>query len=269
MIYKYIRFSTDKQDDRSQEQIIDEYLLRKGMNADRTFRDEGVSGSRAYTQRNLYDLCLSLQRNDTVVVSEVSRLTRSGIGELCEIIEHWFRPNGLRLIICREGFDIDCSDINPLVEMQLYMCATFAKIERSLIRGRTQNKLDSIKEDIANNGYYVTKAGKVITRLGGGKPTKQCHDAAGEKSAKKAEANEGNRAFENYIAIYESRHGSMEDVSGDKTGAWQRLADELNSMGFRTARGLEYNVIRAMSMYKNMKQRKRNKQQQGKEELCS
>ena len=28
MIYKYIRFSTEKQDDRSQETIIDEYLTR-------------------------------------------------------------------------------------------------------------------------------------------------------------------------------------------------------------------------------------------------
>lgn len=261
MIYKYIRFSTEKQDDRSQETIIDEYLTRKGMTADKTFRDEGISGGKAYTQRNLYGLCVSLQRHDTVVVSEVSRLTRSGIGELCEIIEKYFKPNGLRLIICREGFDIDCSDINPLVEMQLYMCATFAKIEKSLIQGRTKDKLESIKTEINEHGYYVTKSGRIIRKLGNErKPTQQCHAAAGEKSARNAEANEANKAFEAYIEIYESHHGSMDSVMENKMEAWQRLADELNRLGYTTATGLEYTALRAIGMYRNMKQRRNNRQ---------
>ena len=267
MIYKYIRFSTMKQEELSQDKIITEYLEHKGMKADATFKDEGVSGGKSYTQRNLYELCLSLQRHDTVVVSEVSRLTRSGIGELCEIIEKFFKPNGLRLIICNVGIDIDCSNIDPMTEMQLYIFAAVAKMEKELIRARTQAAIDCAKADIEEKGFHVTRKGRVITTLGGGKPTAQCHEAAGEKSAKLAEANKGNTAFEAYIEIYEANHGSMEDLTENKMEAWQRLADELNRLGYTTARGLEYNVIRAMSMYKNMKQRKRNKIKR--EEKCS
>ena len=63
---------------------------------------------------------------------QVSRLTRSGIGELSYIIEKHFKPNKLRLIICNVGLDIDCSDINPMIELQLAMMATFAKIEKTV-----------------------------------------------------------------------------------------------------------------------------------------
>ena len=46
MIYKYIRYSTDKQDEASQNQIITEYCFRKGIVANETFKDEGVSGGK-------------------------------------------------------------------------------------------------------------------------------------------------------------------------------------------------------------------------------
>lgn len=265
MIYKYIRFSTEKQDDRSQETIIDEYLTRKGMTADKTFKDEGISGGRAYTQRNLFNLCLSLQRHDTVVVSEVSRLTRSGIGELCEIIERYFKPNGLRLIICREGFDIDCSDINPLVEMQLYMCATFAKIEKSLIQGRTKDKLEAIKTEIDSNGFYVTKSGRVITKLGNGrKPTRECVKAASAKRMEKADSNEANKVFEAYLGIFESHHEPPQ--WGDTMAWYQDLADELNKMGCKTPSGEEYTAMRAYDMHRFLKRRLKRRNQIGKEE---
>lgn len=256
MIYKYIRFSTLKQEELSQDNIIEEYLHRKGMRSDITFKDEGVSGGRSYTQRNLFNLCKSLKRNDVVVVSEVSRLIRSGIGELCEIIEKYFKPNGLRLIICNVGIDIDCSNIEPLTEMQLYIFATVAKIEKELIRARTQSAIDCIKSDIETKGFHVSKKGNVITRLGSGrKPTKMCHEKAGEKSAKKAKDNANNVAFEKYIAIYESRYGAMDMTDKE---SWERLVSELITLGYKTSTGLDYTIERAKAMYRNMNKRKSN-----------
>ena len=264
MIYKYIRFSTMKQEEMSQDNIIEEYLQRKGMKSDMTFRDEGVSGGRSYKQRNLGVLCKSLNKGDTVVVSEVSRLTRSGIGELCEIVESYFKPNGLRLIICNVGIDIDCSNIDPMTEMQLYIFAAVAKMEKELIRARTQAAIDFAKANIESHGFHVTRKGKVITTLGGGKPTRQCHDAAGKKSAKNAAENVNNVNFANYIVIFEANHGSMDDTKEDKMTKWQLLADELNTLGYKTAKGFEYTAVRAASMYKNLKIRNKNK----KEESC-
>ena len=121
MIYRYLRFSTNSQDERQQANTIDNYLKSKGMTADETITDAGVSGGTSYKCRNLFELCNELKPNDIVIVSEVSRLTRRGIGELSEIVEKYFKPNKLRLIICNVGLDVDCSDMNPMVEMQLMM----------------------------------------------------------------------------------------------------------------------------------------------------
>lgn len=256
MIYKYIRFSTKKQEELSQDNIIEEYLQRKGMRSDITFKDEGVSGGRSYTQRNLYRLCKSLKRNDTVVVSEVSRITRSGIGELCEIIENYFKPNGLRLIICNVGIDIDCSNIDPMTEMQLYIFAAVAKMEKELIRSRTQSAIDCIKDDIETKGFHVTRKGKLITTLGNSRvPGEKCHVAAGEKSASNAENNANNVAFERYIKIFIEHNGNL-DYS-DKA-IWQKLSGELNLLGYKTARGLDFTPERAKAMYRNMISRKNN-----------
>lgn len=260
MVYKYIRFSTKKQEELSQDNIIEEYLQRKGMRSDITFRDEGVSGGRSYTQRNLFKLCTSLKRNDTVVVSEVSRITRSGIGELCEIIENYFKPNGLRLIICNVGIDIDCSNIDPMTEMQLYIFAAVAKMEKELIRSRTQSAIDCIKDDIEAKGYHITRKGKMITTLGSGRtPGEKCHKAAGEKSASKAASNANNIAFERYIRIFVEHNGNPE--YSDKA-IWQKLSDELNLLGYKTSRGLEFTPERAKAMFRNMLSRKENEKKE-------
>lgn len=79
-------------------------------------------------------------------MSEVSRLTRGGIIELSDMIAEFFAPKGLRLIISNVNLDIDCSDMNPLIELQLSMMATFAKIERLNIKNRTKAALEARKK---------------------------------------------------------------------------------------------------------------------------
>lgn len=193
MIFKYIRFSTGKQDERQQENTIDQYLAARGMKADDTYKDEGISGGVDYSERELGRLCERLQKGDTLIVSEISRITRSGIGELSEIIETYFKPNGLRLIVCNVGFEIDCSNLNPMVEMQLMMLATFAKIEKQLIIERTKSALDARKKTIAEHGSFISKAGNFCDHLGN---LKGCDMSAAQAAAadlKKEEASEWRR----------------------------------------------------------------------------
>ena len=152
MIYKYLRFSTDKQDEIQQENTIDKYLENIGIKADAVITDAGVSGGVSYDKRNLGELCNSLKPNDVIVVSELSRLTRGGIGELTAIIENHFKPNQLRLIICNVGLDVNCSNLNPIIELQLAMMATFEKIEKMQIQQRTKSALDARKKMIKENG---------------------------------------------------------------------------------------------------------------------
>ena len=129
-VYAYLRVSTDSQNLMQQQNAINEYIKYKGLTITDVVTDEGVSGGVSYKDRHLYNLIQSLNEGDVIVVSEISRITRSGISELSEIIEKYFKPNRLRLIICNVGLDIDCSDINPMMELQLAMMATFAKIEK-------------------------------------------------------------------------------------------------------------------------------------------
>ena len=97
-------------------------------------------------KENLSELLSKTNKGDTIIVSEVSRLTRGGIIELSDMIAEFFAPKGLRLIISNVNLDIDCSDMNPLIELQLSMMATFAKIERLNIKNRTKAALEARKK---------------------------------------------------------------------------------------------------------------------------
>lgn len=243
MIYRYFRFSTDKQDEQQQANKIDNYLKDHNMTADETFVDAGVSGGVSYKQRNLFDLCQSLKPNDVIIVSEISRITRSGISELSEIIEKYFKPNRLRLIVCNVGLDIDCSDINPMIEMQLMMLATFAKIEKQLLQDRTKNALEARR-----------KAGKAIggTKELWGRKTgtdrEKVMDEARAKSAQSrreaARNNPANKAFLEFIEDWQEIHGKISELTD-----WQAIADKLNSRGKTTSKGLPFDKNRARAMY--------------------
>lgn len=253
MIYKYIRFSTQKQEELSQDNIISEYLFRKGMVADETYKDEGVSGGKNYKDRNLGKLCAKLKAGDTVVVSEVSRITRNGIAELCDIVERYFKPNNLRLIICNYGLDIDCSNMNPLVEMQLYMLVVFAKIEKDSIRERTRASLSRIKDEIEQFGFHISKKGNKITRLGCGSMSEECRNAAAERSRQKALNNPNNVAFWKYLQLFEKRNGKFSEAKRGVADKWEQLARELNELNYVTSTGLPFTSMRCRNMYRVIK----------------
>lgn len=237
MIHKYVRFSTCKQDEQQQENMIDKYLANCGMVANDTITDAGISGGVNYEKRQLGNLCKSLKPNDVLVVSEISRITRSGISELSEIIEKYFKPNRLRLIICNVGLDIDCSDINPMMELQLAMMATFAKIEKSLIQERTRNALEARKKKIEEEGGFVSKKGNWCTKLGnGGGFSEKASAVSADKRKKEAKEKKENLFFYKYWKAYEERNKGKERGND----YYQQLADELNALGQRTVKGCEY-----------------------------
>lgn len=248
----YLRYSTDKQDERQQLNTIQNYLTAKGIAIDKTYSDEGIGGGVSYTKRSLFELCTELNPYDTVVISEVSRLTRNGIGELSEIINKYFKPNNLRLIICNVGFDIDCSDINPMIELQLAMMATFAKIEKQMIIDRTKSALDVRKKKLETDGSFISKKGNICTRLG--RP-KGCQ--ASDKSIEASRAalrdtalnNPNNIAFKKYMELYEEQHGRITPNTGIKA-----FTEQLNRLGYKTAKGLDFNDARAWSMLRKVRE---------------
>lgn len=235
----YIRYSTDAQDEQSQLNIIENYLRAKGMKIDKTYTDKGVSGGVCYRERNLFDLCKEAQVGDIIVVSEVSRLTRSGIKEISEIVSNYFEKNHLRLIICNVGLDIDCSDINPMVELQIAMLATFAKIERQLITDRTKAALAAKKK---RDGSWANEYGK-NTGTTREQALEKAREVQAEKKRAEAKADPNNEKFHLFICDYQIEKGKI-----DRYTDVQRIVDRLNNLGYKTSTGMDFNVPRFRSM---------------------
>jgi DNA invertase Pin-like site-specific DNA recombinase len=233
MIYKYIRYSTNSQDEMQQEHTIDIWLLQRGMKADAVIKDEGISGGVSYKNRNLFRLVQTLEMNDTLIVSEISRLTRSGFGELDELIRGYFKPNHLRLVICNVGLDINCSQIDAMTELQLSMLSIFAKMEKELIVGRTKSALDARRILRDENGGWISKKGNWTTGFGRkkgsiGKPISELSNAAWREK----------------IGHDEDRHKQWKLIHEMRSrgDTLARIAETMNAVGEKTPNGKKWSA---------------------------
>ena len=171
-VYRYIRFSTDKQDEQSQCDIIDKYCKVRSITINDTIRDEAITGKEgSLSRRDLLKLLQRLQEGDTLVVSELSRLTRGGSVELNKMIGDYFRPAKIRLILCNYSMEFDCANLTPMNELILNCFAVFAKMERDSIVERTKAGLNARKALIEREGGFMSKRGRWCTKLGGNNDT--------------------------------------------------------------------------------------------------
>lgn len=247
MIHRYIRYSTDSQDEQQQMNTINGYLSRNNLTADSEIRDEGVSGGVSYKKRNLATLIKKMSPGDTLIVSELSRLTRGGIIELSDMIEQHFKPNRIRLVIVNVGLDIDCANLNAMTELQLAMMASFAKIEKEHIKQRTQSALDVRKKAIKKDGGFTSKNGNWVTKLGNPNWTHEGMSKAGKVHAKmlrdEALDNPSNKiAWE-----------ILKDLNTADTAAVDRAVTLLNNAGITTPTGLAYTRMRLRARVQAMK----------------
>lgn len=140
MIYGYARCSTNEelQDINRQKRELKELGA-----ADETIYFEYESGTK--TDRPEFNKLLNtVHRGDTIVTTEVSRLTRS-TKQLCDIIQ-LINDKGLKLVI-KGSVTIDCSegDIDPMTKSFLQMAGVFAELERNLISARVKSGLENAK----------------------------------------------------------------------------------------------------------------------------
>jgi DNA invertase Pin-like site-specific DNA recombinase len=96
----------------------------------------------------------------------VDRLGRS-LHDLLGSIEH-LHECGVDLYLDQQAIDTT----TPMGKLVFQVTGAFAEFERSIIRQRVNAGLAVVKEKIATNGRFTSKAGKVRTRLGrpGAKP---------------------------------------------------------------------------------------------------
>lgn len=140
MIYGYCRCSTDesKQDiDRQRRE------LREMGATDTTIYWEYESGTKI-NRPELMKLMDIVKNGDTIVTTEVSRITRS-TKQLCDIIDQC-QNKGLRLII-RGSITVDCTggDLDPMTKAFLQMAGVFAELERDMTVNRIKSGINNAR----------------------------------------------------------------------------------------------------------------------------
>ena len=155
--------STDHQSVENQIRELKQVAERRGWSVVEIYRDAGISGAKGRDQRPGLDALLkdaSRRKFDVVMAWAIDRLGRSLI-DLLGTIQH-LEAVGVDLYLDQQSIDTT----TPAGKLLFQMTGAFAEFERSMIRQRVRAGLSVIKEKIARDGKFVSKAGKVRRRLG-------------------------------------------------------------------------------------------------------
>lgn len=135
MTIGYLRVSTEKQHLANQQDEIRRFTESRNLTID-SWVTEVVSGSKHEQERKLGNLLRHMKRGDTLIVTEISRLSRT-LTDIMSIMGKCLKKE-INLYATKEGYSFDNS-INSKV-----LCFAFglvAEIERNLISMRTKEAL--------------------------------------------------------------------------------------------------------------------------------
>ena len=141
MIYGYIRVSTDKQTVENQRFEILEFAKRNSLVLD-SWIEETVSGTIRPENRELGRLMDSIQKDDLIICSELSRLGRS-LFMIMSILNR-LMEKGARVWTIKDGYRLG-DDIQSKV--LAFAFGLSAEIERNLISQRTKEALERKKAE--------------------------------------------------------------------------------------------------------------------------
>lgn len=135
MIYAYLRVSTVLQDEENQRVGVDNYAKRQGLKIQKYIIDK-VSGTKDPNRRNLGKLLKKLKAGDTLIISEISRLSRK-LFDITTIINDFLNRN-IHLHTVKENFDLGDNIQSKVI---VFAFGLSAEIERTLLSERTRESL--------------------------------------------------------------------------------------------------------------------------------
>jgi len=140
MYLGYIRVSTDKQDNTKQKHLILEYAHVHGFKIDE-FIEVEESSRKSAKLRKIEELKNKLNKNDTLIVAELSRLGRNML-EVMNLIQE-LNDEGVKLVFIRQP---ELSTFNTAhSKLLLAIYSYFAESEREFISMRTKQGLAAAK----------------------------------------------------------------------------------------------------------------------------
>ncbi|MBR1483011.1 MAG: recombinase family protein [Ruminococcus sp.] len=151
MIYGYARCSTNEELQDINRQIRE---LKQLGATDETIYFEYESGTK--TNRSQFNNLLNaIKSGDTIISTEVSRITRS-TKQLCEIIE-FAKDTHIKLVL--GTFVVDCTkELDPMTEGMLKMMGVFSELERNMISQRVKSGMRNAKAKGCKIGRPTTTA---------------------------------------------------------------------------------------------------------------
>ena len=138
----YIRVSTNKQTVENQKDEISRYATQNKMIIDE-WREFEISSRKSEEQRGITQLLADLEKGDTLICSELSRLGRSTVSVL-ETINKMIE-NGIKVILIKQGLVIDEDSHDITAKVMITLFSLFSELERDLISQRTKEALASRK----------------------------------------------------------------------------------------------------------------------------
>jgi DNA invertase Pin-like site-specific DNA recombinase len=145
MIYGYLRVSKMDQHLESQKSLIARYVVDHKMIIDEWIQVE-ISSRKSVEKRRITELLDKVETGYVVIVSEISRVGRS-IKEVLQIIEELIQIKKCRLVLVKQGLDLDPTNQNDITNKILLTIFTMmAELERDFISERTKEGLKARKE---------------------------------------------------------------------------------------------------------------------------
>ena len=140
MTYAYIRVSTGKQTVENQKITIEEFCKQKEI-TEVKFVEETISGTKDFQKRKLGKLIEELQKGDTLIITELSRLGRN-LMMIFNILNKLLEKE-INVYAIKENFELS-EDIQS--QVLAFAFGLSAQIERDLISERTKMGLERAKK---------------------------------------------------------------------------------------------------------------------------
>ena len=156
MVYAYLRVSTNQQTLDNQRYGIKEYCKQHNLKIDAWF-EEKISGLKKANEREFGELLKYIKKEDTIIVTEISRIGRSVIDVLNSI--KLIRERGCILIAIKQNFILDDSLNSKIIG---YVFSIVAEIERELLSARVKEGLAARKQAGIKLGRPVGSKNKVM-----------------------------------------------------------------------------------------------------------
>jgi len=166
MVYAYIRVSTDKQTVENQRFEVQKFATEKGIVIDR-WVSETASGTKAASDRKLGGLLKRMNKGDTLIITEISRLGRN-LMQIMSILNLCMSKE-TKVLTVKERYELG-NNINS--QILAFAFGLSAQIERDLISQRTKEALAMRKaagkrlgrEVGSKNSHYKLTGKEVLIR---------------------------------------------------------------------------------------------------------